>query len=221
MLAAIAALATLVLNLTICSDRQEPYKNMILSVEGLKIEIDFRATKTKKYLEDLDLAMANGNTSKLEELTLNLLAQATDQAKNNFRVNHLSEYAGDDMSSLLSRLELLSKPDSNMQKILDDATTSTLELQSLQKILYGHILLTSEPQETRSMSAVKRSNNTRTTMIEIVEGTTRQLMDLSAVTGKSYLTDVSTLVTKVDTWCSNQAAASSPTGMSSLCLPTE
>ena len=138
--------------------------------ENLKTEIGYRATRTKEYLGNLERYMESGEVDELNEALSDLLLQIAGQmTTGGWAANLLSEYADQSMASLLSQLKQFSKPDSRMQKILDAAVASTVELQS--------------------MGADIHSNKPKTTVTELIEGTKRQLEDLGAVTGKSYLTN--------------------------------
>ena len=116
-------------------------EHRVLLVEELKVRIDHRATETKRYLEDLERAlvservMANNYTSNPYVVTMNLLVQVTGQTINYSSTNLLSVRARDSMASLLTRLILLSKPNSNMHRIQDDTVLSTLKLQRIHKTL--------------------------------------------------------------------------------------
>ena len=143
-------------------------KDMLVA-EKLKIEIDYRATQTKKYLENIVRYIESDEIDKLVKTVSELLVHVSGLAENDQYTNLFSEYADQSMASLLSQLKLLSRPDSGMQKILDAAVASTVELQS--------------------MSADIHSNKPKTTITELIEGTKKLLEDLGAVTGKSYLTN--------------------------------
>ena len=161
-------LATLAVTLHIDQRAEEkPKEKNVHVVEKLKIEIEYRATRTKEYLENVARYMESGEIDKLVETVSELLVQVSDLAKSNPRASLFSEYANQNMGSLLSQLTLILKPDSNMQKILDTAIASTMELEN--------------------MSADILSDMPKTTVTELIEGTKRQLKDLAKVTGKSYL----------------------------------
>ena len=165
------ALASLAVSLYIEHRAEEKLKGENVHVaEKLITEIDYRATRTKEYLGNLERYMESGEANELNEALSDLLLQIAGQmTTGGWAANLLSEYSDQSMASLLSQLKQFSKPVSSMQKILDAAVASTVELQS--------------------MGADIHSNKPKTTVTELIEGTKRQLEDLGAVTGKSYLTN--------------------------------
>ena len=156
--------------LKVTDDRNTQRKNDI-AAEKLITEIDYRATRTKEYLGNLERYMESGEANKLNEALSDLLLQIAGQmTTGGWDANLFSEYANQSMASLLSQLKLFSKSDGSIQKILDAAIGSTAELQSM-----SADILSNDPGE-----AVAKL---------IIERTKRQLEGLAKVTGKSYLTN--------------------------------
>ena len=156
----------------------------VIVVKKLKKEIDSRATKTKGYLENLDLKQAreSDGTLKLEVATFELLVQATGQANNYLRINLFPEYAGENMVSLLSQLKLRSEP--NMEKILDDAVASTWELQRIQETL----------NDATTKAAAKASEAS-------------EIADKAAAKAAAKVTDTKAAATKAATEAATKATA--------------
>ena len=141
-----------------------------LVTERMKTEIAYRATRTKEYLENIIRYKTNGDDSRLLKATSELLLQLAGKESNSgWPANLFSDYADQNTASLLSQLTLLSKPDSDVQRILNEAVASTVELQNMGADIHSH-----EP---------------KTTIPKLIEGTKRQLESLAKVTGKSYLTN--------------------------------
>ena len=129
----------------------EVQRENVLAAKKLKIEIDYRATLTKEYLENITWHEKNSDNLQLAEITSTLLVQTAGLVK------------------LLSQLKLISGPGSSVQKALDGAITSTVELQR--------------------MSAEVHGNQSKKTINDLVEKAKKQLDSLVVVTGKPYLTN--------------------------------
>ena len=115
-------------------DRKIQEKEFI-TAKKLKAEIDYRAIRINGYLENLEQDIRNDEQSEIKKVGSQLLVQATGQAGTNLQINLFSEYAGQSMNSLLSKLAFISGSSSTLQKILSNAIVATEELQSLQEIL--------------------------------------------------------------------------------------
>ena len=142
------------------SDNLKVQRENMIFVKKLKIEIDYRATLTKEYLDNIIRYENNDDSPEIMEATSGLQMQTINLAR------------------LLSQLKLIQGPNSDMQKALDDAITSTVELQG--------------------MNTDIRSNRFGTTIADLVEGTEGQLGSLAVITEKSYLTDEKALIDDVN-----------------------
>ena len=139
----------------------------------LKAEIDYRATRIEAYLKDVIIYTISNDSLKVEKAISDLI-MAIGPVTNDRHAYMFSEYSNLNLASLLSRLTLLSKSDSGMLEILNDAMKSAKELQSL--------------------SADTHSYNSKTTVSVVIKRTLEQLKSLSVVTGKSYLAGLNTLI---------------------------
>ena len=168
---AIAALVTLTVSLIneYQAERKIEEGNAHVAKQ-LKAEIAYQATRIKECLENVIRYKEDGDKSKLGVALSELLLQvAGKDTSGGFPANLFSEYAGQNMASLLSQLKLVLKSDSSIQQTLDATIISTVQLQN--------------------MSADIHTDNPKTTITKLIEGTKRQLKDLGAVTRESYLSN--------------------------------
>ena len=142
------------------SDNLKVQRENMIFVKKLKIEIDYRATLTKEYLDNIIRYENNDDSPEIMEATSGLQMQTINLAR------------------LLSQLKLIQGSNSDMQKALDDAITSTVELQG--------------------MNTDIRSNRFGTTIADLVKGIEGQLGSLAVITEKSYLTDEKALIDDVN-----------------------
>ena len=147
------------------------YAEEIHVLEKLKIEIDFRAGWGKNYLDYLVQRNRSGKASVSDLETYKLIQQMVDQMVyiSRHKISS-SRYAYASMYLLLTHLENLElEPDGNIRKAIDDTIASTMRLESM----YDDI----------------RTYNPLTTVDEFIERATKQLENLTAVTGTIYLTN--------------------------------
>ena len=138
--------------------------------EKLKFEIDYQAALIKEYLENVIQYQEEEDIPELVVAVSKLLLQvAGKDTSGGFPANLFSEYADQSMASLLLQLQLVLKYDSSIQQTLDAAIESAMKLQN--------------------MGANIHSYKPTTTLTELIEGTKRQLNDLSKVTRRPYLTN--------------------------------
>ena len=104
------------------NDEREAQRERMHAVELLKLEINYQATQTKKYLENVIRYMESDKTPKLDEAISELLAQVR----------------ATDLAELLSQLKLVSEPSGGMRRTLDDAFVSTLKLQIMGDDIHGY-----------------------------------------------------------------------------------
>ena len=142
------------------SDNLKVQRENMIFVKKLKIEIDYRATLTKEYLDNIIRYENDDESPEIMEATSGLQMQTINLAR------------------LLSQLKLIQGPNSDMQKDLDDAITSTVELQG--------------------MNTDIRSNRFGTTIADLVKRIEGQLGSLAVLTEKSYLTDEKALIDDVN-----------------------
>ena len=155
-----------------------------LAAKMLEIEIDYRGTRIKEYLDNVirhekeyESLEKNSVASKLtvagEKLSVAIselvLQLAGEKLNTKFSTSLFNEYLNQNTATLLSRLTLVTEPDSRMRKILADAIVSAFNIQNI--------------------SATIHSNEPKVESGGLIEGTKKLLEDLGAVTGKSYLTN--------------------------------
>ena len=139
-------------------------ENMLIA-NKLKIEIAYRAMWVEGYLDNLEVDIESGGASG-HSVLMSRLIMPIDQANNGLHINLFNEYGSQSMASLLSSLALILEPSDSMQRIIVDAMLSTKELQG--------------------MSTDIHSNNPKTAITELIEGTKKQLKNLSKVTREYY-----------------------------------
>ena len=138
--------------------------------EELITEINYRAGWGTIYLGDLKQHNKSSETLVLELDTYKFIQQVVDQMVYIGRhKNSHSKCALSKMRSLLLQLSPLSVHDNSEGIILDGAIASTVKLESM----YDNI----------------RASNSHTTVDDFIEGVTKQLENLTAVTGTIYLTN--------------------------------
>ena len=147
----------------------KPSGEDIYDATQLKAEINSRALLASNYLDNLVQHSKSGEASALELETYKHAQQVANQViYRSSEKKPSNKYAHVGMYSLLSLLENF-ESDGNTRKALGDTIASTFELEKI----YENI----------------RDSNPNATVDEFIERATKQLENLTAVTGTIYLTN--------------------------------